>query len=261
MTGGDVRDAVQPRLLRLAADPARWRVMTELARSDQRVGDLTRLTGLPQNGVSYHLGRLRDAGIVTSRRSSADGRDAYYRIDLRRCEELVAEVGAALHPALAQPIAPLQPTPVAAGRGRRAPLRVLFLCTGNSARSQMAEALLERSAGDAVRASSAGSHPKPLHPQAVRVMGEYGIDISGRRSKHLDEFARQRFDWVVTVCDKVREVCPPFPGSPRVAHWSIPDPSTAPETDSVERFRETAAELTQRIDYFEKDALSTGRMR
>jgi ArsR family transcriptional regulator, arsenate/arsenite/antimonite-responsive transcriptional repressor / arsenate reductase (thioredoxin) len=234
----------QPQLLRLAADPARWRVISALSRSDQRVGDLARLTELPQNGVSYHLAKLRGAGMVTSRRSSADGRDTYYRLDLHRCEQLLGEVGAALHPALANPDRAVAPRP--------APVSVLFLCTGNSARSQMAEALLAHSAAEAVRTSSAGSHPKPLHPQAIAVMREYGIDISDRRSKHVDEFAGRRFDCVVTVCDKVREVCPPFPGSPRIAHWSIEDPSSAPPAQLVRRFRETAEELSARIDYFEK---------
>lgn len=242
----------QPQLLRLAADPARWQVITALTRSDQRVGDLTRLTGIPQNGVSYHLGRLRDAGIVTSRRSSADGRDTYYRIDLPRCEALLAELGAALHPAFALRDRPARPGALQLGGAapsRRTPARVLFLCTGNSARSQMAEALLQRVGGATVRASSAGSHPKPVHAHAIAVMQEYGIDISERRSKHLDEFAGRRFDVVVTVCDKVREVCPPFPGAPRLAHWSVADPSTAAPAEQLRRFRETAADLQTRIDY------------
>ncbi len=88
---------------------------------------------------------------------------------------------------------------------------VLFLCTGNSARSQMAEALLEHRCEHAIAGRSAGSHPKALHPNVVRVMAERGIDISGRPSKHLDRFARTRFDRVITLCDKVREICPEFP--------------------------------------------------
>ena len=91
---------------------------------------------------------------------------------------------------------------------------MLFLCTGNSARSQIAEALAEQLSGGAVSAASAGSHPKPLHPNAVRVMRERGIDLAGRRSKHLGEFAGQRFDYVISLCDRVREVCPEFPAGP-----------------------------------------------
>ena len=93
----------------------------------------------------------------------------------------------------------------------------------------MAEALAEQLSGGAVRAASAGSHPKPLHPNAVRVMRERGIDLAGRRSKHLDEFAGRRFDYVISLCDRVREVCPEFPGTPQAIHWSIPDPAASRE--------------------------------
>jgi len=127
----------------------------------------------------------------------------------------------------------------------------LFLCTGNSARSQIAEALTEQLSDGAVRAVSAGSHPKPLHPNAVRVMRARGIDLSGRQSKHLDEFATQRFDYVVSLCDRVREVCPDFPDSPRLIHWSIPDPNREPRTgeDSLPAFERTADELAARIPF------------
>ena len=124
---------------------------------------------------------------------------------------------------------------------------MLFLCTGNSARSQMAEALLGLLAGGTVEAASAGSRPKPLHPEAVRVMREHGIDISGRRSKHLEEFAGQQFGYVITLCDRVREVCPEFPGHPQLIHWSIADP--AGEEDTEAAFRRVAAELRTRIGF------------
>ena len=128
---------------------------------------------------------------------------------------------------------------------------MLFLCTGNSARSQMAEALCERLSGGAVSAASAGSHPKPLHPNAVRVMRERGIDLAGRRSKHLSEFAGQRFDYVISLCDRVREVCPEFPGGPELIHWSIPDPAREPGSDeeTLPAFERTAAELRTRIGF------------
>src|SRR4029077_14297408 len=107
------------------------------------------------------------------------------------------------------------------------------LCTGNSARSQIAEALVEHRSMGAVEPRSAGSHPKPLHPNAVRVMAERGIDISGRPTKSLTRFARSRFDRVITLCDKVREICPEFPGGPIAAHWSMADPSAAGESDTA----------------------------
>jgi protein-tyrosine-phosphatase len=129
-------------------------------------------------------------------------------------------------------------------------VRVLFLCTGNSARSQIAEAFLVQAAGGRVEVASAGSHPKPVHPNAVRVMRSYGIDLTGERSKHLDEVAGRRFDYVITLCDKVREVCPEFPGQPEPIHWSIPDPAAAGAGEvSYPAFRAVAADLHTRIGF------------
>ena len=238
--------ASPPRVLRLAGHPLRWRLLSELAHSDRRVGELCELAGRRQSLVSYHLRQLRDGGLVSMRRSSADGRDSYYVLDLMHCGELLSSAGASLHPALAP--APRR----GARRGRGAPLaRVLFLCTGNSARSQIAEALAGELSGGAVSAASAGSHPKPLHPNAVRVMRERGIDISGRRSRHLGEFADQRFDYVISLCDRVREVCPEFPGGPESIHWSIPDPARERGSDeeTLPAFERTAAELCSRLGF------------
>lgn len=240
-------DMSPPAFLQLAGHPVRWRLLTELARSDLRVGELTAMVGQPQNAVSYHLGRLRAGELVSMRRSSADHRDSYYHIDLTRCGDLLAATGAALHPGL------VTTPPAPAGRRRRrrvARMRVLFLCTGNSARSQIAEALLAHAARDRVEAASAGSHPKDLHPNTVRVMQEYSIDITGRRSKHLNEFTGHRFDYVITLCDKVREICPEFPGGPEPIHWSIPDPAAeGPGRASYPAFRRVAADLQARIGF------------
>jgi protein-tyrosine-phosphatase/DNA-binding transcriptional ArsR family regulator len=235
-----------PRFLRLAGHPVRWRLMSELARSDRRVGELCALAGRRQSLISYHLRQLRDGGLVSVRRSAADGRDTYYVLELARCGELLASAGVALHPGLA-PAAP----PPARRDGGATRARVLFLCTGNSARSQMAEALCERWSGGAISAVSAGSHPKPLHPDAVRVMRDRGIDISGRRSKHLGEFASRRFDCVISLCDRVREVCPEFHGAPALIHWSIPDPAREPgrDAETLPAFERTAAELETRIRF------------
>jgi ArsR family transcriptional regulator, arsenate/arsenite/antimonite-responsive transcriptional repressor / arsenate reductase (thioredoxin) len=235
-----------PRFLRLAGHPLRWRLLGELARSDRRVGELCELAGRRQSLVSYHLRQLRDGGLVSMRRSAADRRDSYYVVDLARCGELLSSAGASLHPALAST------TRSRARRERAAPLaRVLFLCTGNSARSQIAEALCERLSGGAVGAASAGSHPKPLHPNAVRVMRERGIDLAECRSKHLSEFGRRRFDYVISLCDRVREVCPEFPGGPELIHWSIPDPARERGSDeeTLPAFERTAAELGTRIHF------------
>ncbi len=108
--------------------------------------------------------------------------------------------------------------------------RVLILCTGNSARSQMAECLLHHLAGSSVEAHSAGTKPVALNPLAIEAMREIGLDISGQRSKHVSEFEGQRFDAVITVCDNAAEHCPVFPGGPRQIHWSLPDPTAATGT-------------------------------
>lgn len=240
--------AAPPAFLQLAGHPLRWRLLGELARSDRRVHELTAMVGEPQNLVSYHLGKLREGGLVSTRRSSADRRDAYYSADLATLRSSLTATGSAVHPGLrlAAPAAD-------AGSGP-AQAHVLFLCTGNSARSQMAEALTELRSGGRVAAVSAGSHPKPIHPLAVRVMAdEYGVDISGHRSKHHDEVVGPRFDRVITLCDRVREVCPTFPGTPACVHWSLADPSAGAaalgDDAAYATFRETAAELDARIEF------------
>ena len=136
---------------------------------------------------------------------------------------------------------------------------MLFLCTGNSARSQMAEALLIERSGRTVEARSAGSHPKPLHDNAARAMAERGLDIAGNTSKHLRTFVRMRFDRVVTLCDRVREVCPEFPGAAATAHWSIGDPAAEGDTDeaSYPAFRRVADELEARIDLLIADLVAS----
>lgn len=230
-----------PDVLALAGHGLRWQLLRELARSDRQVRELTGLIGQPQSLVSYHLARLRAGGLVATRRSSADRREAYYRIDLARCAELFGDAAAALHPGL-------RPGPPADAPRVSSAARVLFLCTGNSARSQMAEALLERRSEQRIAARSAGSRPKPLHPNAVRVMADRGIDIADRPTKHLDRFARMRFDRIITLCDKVREICPDFPGPPVAAHWSIADPAGgATDDEALPAFERVADELEVRI--------------
>ena len=176
--------------LRLAGDPVRWQLLRELARSDRHVRELTDLTGRPQNLVSYHLGKLRSAGLVSARRSSADGRDAYYTVELDRLGELLGGTGRAVHPGLR--LAPALSTGPAPQPGAAA-ARLLFLCTGNSARSQIAEALTVARSDGQVEAFSAGSRPKPVHANTVRVMRERGIDLGSRNSKHLSLFMAQQF--------------------------------------------------------------------
>jgi ArsR family transcriptional regulator, arsenate/arsenite/antimonite-responsive transcriptional repressor / arsenate reductase (thioredoxin) len=249
-----------PSFVRLAAHPLRWRLLTELAHSDLRVRELVTLVGQPQNLVSYHLRLLRDGGLVTATRSSFDGRDSYYHLDLDRCAHALAGTGAALHPGLRLEMAASVDQP----RAPRA--AVLFVCTGNSARSPIAEALLHRRGAGRIGVASAGTRPKPrIHPNAVRILHDrYGIDIADQRPRHLDTVARRRFDYVITLCDKAREVCSGFSHNPRLRHWSIHDPATAGDTDraSYPAFERAAVDIDTRIRYLLPvlPTTSTGRI-
>jgi arsenate reductase len=127
--------------------------------------------------------------------------------------------------------------------------RVLFLCTGNSARSQMAEGMLRQMAGDRFEAFSAGTHPKGLHPRSVEVMREVAIDISGQVSKDVAVYANERFDYVITVCDRARQHCPIFPGAEPI-HWGFDDPAEAPADRQFETFRRVRDEIRRRIHLF-----------
>jgi len=241
-----VASTAAPAFVRLAAHPLRWRLLTELAESDYRVRELVTLVGEPQNLVSYHLRLLRDGGLVTATRSSFDGRDSYYHLDLDRCAEALIDTGAALHPALRPEPAP-RAHPVEVRRSPR--LGVLFVCTGNSARSPIAEALLRHHSGGRVEVTSAGGRPKPrLHPNAVRVLRhEFGIDIADQHPRHWDTVIGRRFDYVISLCDKAREACPELPDHPRRVHWSIPDPAAAGDQAGYTTFQNTATSIDARI--------------
>ena len=129
--------------------------------------------------------------------------------------------------------------------------RVLFLCTGNAARSQMAEAIARGFHGDVLDPVSAGSRPAGwVHPLAVRAMADVGVDISGATSKGADQFINEPFDIVVTVCDSAAKDCPTWPGAKRIEHWPIEDPSFGPDDPSTryDRFLETRDELAERIE-------------
>jgi len=181
---------------------------------------------------------------VTERRSSADGRDVYYSLDLDALRVRYFATGEALHPMLTTNTA----NPASTAKGAHHPTRVLFLCTHNSARSQMAEGILRHLGGSRVAVFSAGSHPADVHPDAVRVLAAMGIDISQQRAKHLDEFTNQAFDYIITVCDRVREVCPLFPNDPEQIHWSFPDPAAVEDDTAREHaFQQTARQLVTRI--------------
>ena len=134
--------------------------------------------------------------------------------------------------------------------------RVLILCTGNSARSQMAEGLLREIGGAAFEAFSAGVEPSHVRPLAIAAMREIGVDISGHRSKSVDEFLDQGFAYVITVCDNANERCPVFPGAVKRIHWSIEDPAAAEGDDDaqLEVFRRVRKELERRLSEFVQQA-------
>jgi len=224
-------------------------LVSHLADSDYRVHELVALVDRPMNLVSYHLGKLRASQVVCERRSSADGRDIYYSLDLDRMQSLFQQAGHLLHPSLW----PETASGRSSGNAVIQPTRVLFLCTRNSARSQMAEGLMRHIAGETVSVFSAGDLPSDVHPLAVRAMAEMGIDISEYCAKHKDIFSGQRFHYVVTVCDFARENCPAFANKPAHIHWSIPDPvDGSPDAaggDDYSAFVEVAQTLETRIHH------------
>jgi arsenate reductase len=138
-----------------------------------------------------------------------------------------------------------------------APLRVIFVCTGNSARSQMAEALLRKEGGDAFDVVSAGVDPRGVNPLTIRALAEIGVDIAGARSKSVSEFLGQRFDYVITVCDRARESCPVFPGGAETLHWGFDDPAeaTGSEAERHAVFVRVMGEVGRRIRAFVPVAL------
>lgn len=232
-----------PPFVQLAAHPVRWHLLTALADSDRRVRELVEWTGQPQNLVSYHLRLLREGGLVTARRSSHDGRDTYYHLDLDRSAHGLAHAGAALHPSLRLPTAPTDRTSHTAAR-------ILFVCTGNSARSPIAEALLRHHAGTRVTVASAGVTPRDaIHPHAIRVLRErFGIDLRDQAPRSIADVAGpgHRFDRVITVCDAAREHLPAGVAE-RPTHWSIPDPADARGPGGDSTFVSVSTEIDTRV--------------
>ena len=225
-------------------DLARLRLVVSLRRLGLEPGEAGRMARvcLERGEVDAEL-----APLIARQRAAI----ARQRIDLDRLDDELVD---------------LQATIVAAGRalGRRRgrpvstkPIAVLFVCTGNSARSQMAEALLSRIGGADFAAFSAGTEPRGVNPYTSRVLADVGIDWSGARSKSVDEFAGRAFDYVVTVCDRARQTCPVFAGTHNTLHWGLDDPAQVDGTDSekLASFALTYAQLRQRIRPFVEVAL------
>ncbi len=229
------------------ADVARLRLVVSLRRlglGPEDAGRLARLC-LERGSVDLDL-----APLLAQQRAAI----ARQRADLERLEGELID---------------LELTIAAAGRARRTdpvpdrqPIRVLFLCTHNSARSQIAEALLGRYGGDDFYVRSAGTEQTRVNPNAVRALAELGIDWAGARSKVLTEFVDQPWDYVVTVCDRARQACPVFPGAVNSLHWGLDDPSEVEGTDEerIAAFRRTATEVSVRLRPFVEIALrASGR--
>ncbi len=235
-----------PDFLKLLAHDIRWKILVLLARSDYCVQELVHLVEQPQNLVSYHLRQLRGQNLVTERRSSADSRDIYYSLNFETLHTLYFSAADALHPALSSTNTERQDT---VEQNSDKPIRVLFLCTENSARSQIAEALTRYLSKGTVEAFSAGSHPTSIHSYAIRVLAHLGIDTGTLRSKHFDEFREQSFDRIITLCDYIREECPTFPGDPERIHWSFPNPAAVEGTEDerYHAFEQLSLQLTTRI--------------
>src|SRR5512141_1566012 len=222
------------------ADLARLQLVVALRRLGLAPVDAGRLAGL----CLAHGSLDADLAPVIAEQRAAIARQ---RADLDRLEGELLD---------------LEMTIAAAGRATRteasvAPIRVLFVCTHNSARSQIAEALLGRYGGADFKVSSAGTEQTLVNPYAVRVLAEQGIDWSRARSKVITEFLDQRFDYVITVCDRARGTCPVFPGSTNTLHWGLDDPSDAQGTDEerLAAFRRTETEGASRLRPFIEVAL------
>jgi ArsR family transcriptional regulator, arsenate/arsenite/antimonite-responsive transcriptional repressor / arsenate reductase (thioredoxin) len=249
-----------PPVLGALAHDLRWTIVGMLVAGDLRTSEIVQRTGQAPSLVSYHLTRLRDAGLISAQRSAADGRDSYHSLDLDALGRAVAGAAEQIHPGLiastgtaAAPARSRQPAgrqagPPGPGDGPLRQVQVLFICSGNSARSPMAEGWLNHLGGGMVTAHSAGVTPAPLHPLAVAAMAEHGVDIAGHRATPLSAYADSTFARVITLCDRAREECGELPESAAAVHWSIPNPSQAHPPD-LDAFRATARLLHARIRY------------
>ncbi len=252
-------------LFRAFADETRLRILSLLVPGELCVCDIVSALGLGQPKISRHLAYLRRAGLVSARKeglwkhySLTPPADAFHkgllgclrgcfseapslRRDRERLEKRASEKGCV----------PASAPRHGASSGRRVK-RVLFLCTGNSCRSQMAEALLNRMGRGRFLALSAGSRPAGfVHPLAVGMLREAGCPVKGLSSKSLEEFRGKRFDAVITVCDRAKEACPLWPGA-RMLHWSLKDPAEAEGTGGQRRavFRGVFRDLESRLRTF-----------
>lgn len=224
-----------------------FRLLTQAGPEGLSAGAIADVLAIPPNTLSFHLSHLVNAGLASQRRA---GRSIIYTADYARMNDLLAYLGENCCGKAA-------PTGVCAMTDTKRPFNVLFLCTGNSARSIMAEAAMTRWGAGRFIGHSAGSHPKgEVHPMTLKTLQNLNYKIDGFRSKSWDEFAQDGappLDFVFTVCDNAaNEVCPIWPGQPMSAHWGIEDPAAATGSDAAiaMAFRRAYFELENRIKIF-----------
>ena len=256
----EVKDAVE--ILAALAQPSRLELVRLLVRYlpyGLAAGDIARLLAIPQNTLSNHLSILQRAGLVNSRR---EGRSIIYAANKGLAVRLAAFLledccdASSMTCDPAMPGYGVKPFPVKREADMSSKIyNVLVICTGNSARSIMAEAILNREGAGRIKAFSAGSHPRgEPHPTAIALLKELGYDTAGLRSKSWEEFSTPdapKMDFIVTVCDSAAgEPCPYWPGHPLVAHWGVPDPAAVVGTDAeksaafMEAYRRLVARAT-----------------
>jgi DNA-binding transcriptional ArsR family regulator len=180
-----------PPFLKLIAHDMRWKILSLLANSDLRVQEISQALAQPQNLVSYHLQKLHQAELILEHHSIADARAIYYSLDFDRMDGHLQAIGKMLNPAFSSGIK--------IDLSHLSEVRVLFICTHNSARSQIAESILQEQSHHTLKVSSAGTEPTRVHPLAIQVMAERGIDIRQKISKGLDIFQNQGFDYVCLI--------------------------------------------------------------
>ena len=234
-----------PAVLGVLAHDLRWSIVGLLVPGDLRTSEIVQRTGQAPNLVSYHLARLREAGLVSARRSAADGRDSYHALDLDALGQAIAGAAEQIHPGLLADHRAAWPQAPDRAQGS---VQILFICSGNSARSPMAAGWVNHLGGGLVTARSAGVTPAPLHPLAVAAMAEHDVDISGHQATSVSAYAGGAFERVITLCDRARENCGELPGATAAVHWSIPNPAQAHPPD-LDAFRATARELRKRIRF------------
>ena len=229
-----------------------YRLLVPAGAAGLAAGRIAQALGLPAATLSFHLAHLRQAGLVGLRR---EGRSLIYAADYAAMNGLIAFLA---ENCCGRPACVPACDPLPASESRmRTPYNVLFLCTGNSARSILAESLLNHLGGGRFRAFSAGSFPSgAVRPEALALLREQGLPTEGLRSKSWNEFAAPgapEMDFVFTVCDQAAgETCPLWPGHPVTAHWGIPDPAGATGSQAVVMlgFRAAARALETRIRLF-----------